>query len=98
MAGIGPGPTTSLHGGYRMLALESLPRLSVDDYLAFEQTSEIRHELVDGYLYAMTGASDRYEEIAANLLAALHAHLQGSGCRVYGSNLKIRVGNDFGSE
>ncbi len=78
-----------------MIALESLSRISVDDYLAFEQTSKIRHELVDGYLYAMTGASDRHEEIAANLLAILHGHLKGSGCRVYGSNLKIRVGDDF---
>jgi Uma2 family endonuclease len=76
-------------------APESLPCMSVDDYLTFERESEIRHELVDGYLYAMTGASDRHEEIAANLLAALHGHLRGSGCRVYGSNLKIRVGDDF---
>jgi len=78
-----------------MIAAASLPRMSVTDYLAFERESEIRHELVDGYLYAMTGASDRHEEIAANLLAALHQHLQESGCRVYGSNLKIRVGDDF---
>lgn len=78
-----------------MIAVESLPRMSVADYLAFERESEVRHELVDGYLYAMTGASDRHEEIAANLLAALHGHLRGSGCRVYGSNLKIRAGNDF---
>lgn len=78
-----------------MIAAESLPRMSVSDYLNFERESETRHELVDGYLYAMTGASDRHEEIAANLLAALHPHLQGSGCRVYGSNLKIRVGDDF---
>ena len=78
-----------------MIAVESLPRMSVSDYLAFEQESEIRHELVDGYLYAMTGASDRHEEIAANLLAAIHQHLEGTGCRVYGSNLKIRIGNDF---
>jgi len=78
-----------------MIAAESLPRMSISDYLAFERDSEIRHELVDGYLYAMTGASDRHEEIAANLLAALHQHLQGSGCRVYGSNLKIRVGDSF---
>ena len=78
-----------------MIAAESLPRMSVSAYLAFEQESEIRHELVDGYLYAMTGASDRHEEIAGNLLAALHQHLQGTGCRVYGSNLKIRVGDDF---
>ncbi|WP_133513271.1 Uma2 family endonuclease [Candidatus Thiosymbion oneisti] len=78
-----------------MIALESLARISVDDYLTFEQASKIRHELVDGYLYAMTGASDRHEEIATNLLAILHGHLKGSGCRVYGSNLKIHVGDDF---
>lgn len=78
-----------------MIAAESLPRMSVSEYLVFERESEIRHELVDGYLYSMTGASDRHEEIAANLLAALHQHLKGSGCRVYGSNLKIRVGDDF---
>jgi Uma2 family endonuclease len=69
--------------------------MSVDEYLTFEQQSEIRHELVDGYLHAMTGASDRHEEIVANLLAALHGHLRGGGCRVYGSNLKVRVGDDF---
>ncbi|MCF7989159.1 MAG: Uma2 family endonuclease [Thiohalocapsa sp.] len=69
--------------------------MTVDQYLAYERDSDVRHELVDGYLYGMTGASDRHEEIAGNLLAALHRHLQGGDCRVYGSNLKIRVGNDF---
>lgn len=81
--------------GVQMAALESPSRISVDDYLAFEQTSKIRHDLVDGCLYAMTGASDRHEELTANLLAILHSHLKGSGCRVYGSNLKIRIGDDF---
>jgi Uma2 family endonuclease len=78
-----------------MIAAQTLPRLSAAAYLAYEQESDCRHELVDGYLYAMTGASDRHEEIAANLLALIHAHLVGSGCRVYGANLKIRVGDDF---
>lgn len=78
-----------------MIAAQTLPRLSAEAYLAYEQESECRHELVDGYLYAMTGASDRHEEIAANLLALIHAHLVGSGCRVYGANLKIRVRDDF---
>jgi len=77
------------------MAAQTLPRMSVEAYLAYERDQEARHERVDGYLYAMTGAGDRHEEIAANLLAALHRHLQGSGCRVYGSNLKIRVGDDF---
>ena len=50
---------------------------------------------MNGYLYAMTGASDRHEEIVANLVAAIHGHLRQGGCRVYGANLKIRVGDDF---
>jgi hypothetical protein len=50
---------------------------------------------VDGYLYAMKGASDRHEEIAANLLAAIHAHLRSGDCRVYGAKLKLRAGDDF---
>jgi Uma2 family endonuclease len=78
-----------------MIATETLPRLSVAEYLAYERDGECRHELVDGYLYAMTGASDRHEEIVANLMAALHAHLRPGGCRVYGGDLKIRVGDDF---
>jgi Uma2 family endonuclease len=79
----------------RVIPPESLPRLSPADYLAMERDSETRHELVDGYLYAMTGASDRHDEIVVNLTSALHAHLRGSGCRVHGSNLKLRVNDDF---
>ena len=66
-----------------------------EEYLALEQEQPVRHELVDGYLYAMTGASDRHEEIALNLAAALKVHLRGSPCRVYKGDLKIRVADDF---
>ena len=46
------------------------------EYLAYERDQSVRHELVDGYLYAMTGASDRHEEIALNLASALRVHLK----------------------
>jgi Uma2 family endonuclease len=65
------------------------------EYLAWEIEQETRHELVDGYLYAMTGASLRHDEIAMNIAAALHTHLKGTPCRVYKSDIKIRVANDF---
>lgn len=74
---------------------ETLPRMTPGEYLDYEHSQEIRHELVDGYLYAMTGASRRHEEIALNLAAALHAHLRGRPCRAYKGDLKIRVGADF---
>ncbi len=76
-------------------APETLPRLGPEDYLAYEHEQLQRHELVDGYLYAMTGASDRHEEIALNLAAALRIHLRGTSCRVYKGDLKLRVADDF---
>ena len=74
---------------------EALPRMTPDDYLAHEHGQEVRHELVDGYLYAMTGASDRHEEIALNLASALRIHLRGGPCRAYKGDLKIRAADDF---
>lgn len=78
-----------------IISAETLPRMTVDQYLRYEQENDIRHELVDGYLYAMVGNSDRHEEITCNLLAALHQHLRSTPCRVYGSNLKLRVRDNF---
>ncbi|MEN8260972.1 MAG: Uma2 family endonuclease [Pseudomonadota bacterium] len=66
--------------------------MTLTEYLEYEQDQLIRHDLVDGYLYAMTGASDRHEEIALNLAAALRIYLRGAPCRVYKSDLRIRVG------
>ena len=74
---------------------ESLPRLDPEAYLDYEREQSLRHELVDGYLYAMTGSSDRHEEIALNLAASLRVHLRGSSCRVYKGDLKLRVADDF---
>jgi hypothetical protein len=47
-----------------------LPRMDPQAYLAFERDQPIRRELVDGYLYAITGATDRHEKIALDLAAA----------------------------
>lgn len=74
---------------------EALPRMMPDDYLAYERSQDVRHEFVDGYLYAMTGASDRHEEIALNLASALRVHLRGGPCRAYKGDLKIRSADDF---
>lgn len=78
-----------------IISPEALPRMTPKEYLAYEKDQPIRHELVDGYLYAMTGASDRHEEIALNLAAALRVHLRGKRCRVYKGDLKIRAADDF---
>ncbi len=78
-----------------MSAIRKLSPLSVADYLTLEETSEIRHELVDGYLVAMVGTTQRHNLIAGNLFGALRLHLRGSPCRVFVSDLKVRVGDNF---
>jgi Uma2 family endonuclease len=69
--------------------------LSVDEYLALEQTAAVRHELVDGRLYAMVGATDTHNLIVQGLATALRRRLKGTGCRVFTETVKLRVGNNF---
>ena len=50
--------------------------VTVDDYLASEDGSDIRHEYVGGQLYAMTGSSDRHNLIATNIVALWRPRLR----------------------
>ncbi|MGH8476472.1 MAG: Uma2 family endonuclease [Methylococcales bacterium] len=65
--------------------------LSVDDYLREELQSEIRHEYIGGQIYAMVGASAAHNSISMNLASALHQHIAGSPCRVFMSDMKLRL-------
>ncbi len=70
-------------------------RVSVDEYLAFERRHPARHEYVDGYVYAMTGAPPPHNRIVGNIFARLWS-LAGEGpCHVYVEAAKLRVGDDF---
>ena len=66
-------------------------RLSVEDYLAFEEHSEIKHEYINGEIYAMSGASVRHNQIAGNLFARLLNHLRGSPCQVFFADVKLHL-------
>jgi Uma2 family endonuclease len=65
--------------------------VSVEDYLAGELTSPVKHEYVGGVVYAMAGARNAHKLIATNLIGALHARLRGRPCRPFNSDTKIRV-------
>lgn len=70
---------------------QKIHRLSVAEYLAYEQTADVRHEYVDGELFAMAGASRAHAMIVTNLLAALRDHLRGTPCRVLASDIKVWI-------
>lgn len=61
-------------------AAEQANYISVEDYLAGERHSEIKHEYVDGQVYAMADASVRHNLIAGNMYALLWNHLRDADC------------------
>ena len=65
--------------------------LTPEEYLRLEVKSDIKHEYIDGEVYAMAGATDIHVTIAGNIFALLLSHLRGSGCRVYISDMKVRI-------
>ena len=66
-------------------------RLSVEDYLASEDGADIRHEYIDGELYAMSGASRQHVLIVGNLYAHLRPLLRGTPCQLFANDLKVRL-------
>src|SRR5215213_9617067 len=73
--------------------MSSLPAyyLSPEEYLAIERQAEDKSEYVDGVMYAMAGRGERHNLIAGNLVTELNIQLREAPCRVYPSDLKIRV-------
>ncbi|MEC4815026.1 MAG: Uma2 family endonuclease [Scytonema sp. PMC 1069.18] len=65
--------------------------LSPEEYLEAEKTSQIKHEYIDGKVYAMAGASDAHVTISMNLALMLRNHVRGSGCRVYMVDMKAHI-------
>jgi Uma2 family endonuclease len=68
-----------------------LREVSVDEYLAGELVSSIRHEYLGGIVYAMAGATIAHDRIARNVVANLHARLRGNPCQPHTSDMKLRV-------
>lgn len=68
-------------------------RFSLADYVAFERTSNVKHEYWAGQIYAMAGGTPEHAALAASVSGLLFAQLQSSACRLYSSDLRVRAGD-----
>jgi Uma2 family endonuclease len=71
------------------------PFLTVDEYLDLEEDSSIKHEYVEGALYALAGSSLRHNRIAGNIFRKLGNVAEGTTCQVYMSDVRCQFGNVF---
>jgi Uma2 family endonuclease len=61
------------------------------EYLEGEEVSDVRHEYIDGRVYAMSGASDKHNEISFDVAALLKAHLKGGPCKTFLLDVKVEA-------
>jgi Uma2 family endonuclease len=66
-------------------------RFTFDDYLGVEEDSVIRHEFLDGRIWAMAGGTPEHARICGNVIALLNVALGARRCVVYTTDLRIRV-------
>lgn len=68
-----------------------LHRYTYQDYVWLEQESTIRHEFVDGEIVAMAGGTPEHAAMAAEIIGQLRDQLRSGRCRVFTSDLGVRV-------
>lgn len=65
--------------------------VSVDDYLRAEELATIKHEYVEGWVRAMTGATNRHNRVKLNAIMHLAVALKGRSCFPCDSDTKVRI-------
>ena len=70
--------------------------VSWEEYESGELHSEVRHEFVNGLVYAMAGGSDNHARIARNITSELHQKLKGNHCEPFGSDMKVHIHDNDG--
>ncbi|HEV8244378.1 MAG TPA: Uma2 family endonuclease [Polyangiaceae bacterium] len=65
-------------------------RYTFEEYLELEDVARVRHEFYAGEIYAMAGGTPEHAAMAAAIMAIFSRRL-GPGCRVYSSDLRVRV-------
>lgn len=66
-------------------------RFTFEEYLILEETSRARHEFLGGHVWAMAGGTPEHGAVAANVIVLLGNQLRDRPCRVFTSDVRVRV-------
>ncbi len=69
----------------------SKKQYTVDEYIEFEENSEIRHEFHEGILYPIEGTSLAHNEVIQNVVALLRPDFRKRGCKMAHENVKLQI-------
>jgi len=74
-----------------MSAVPAIKMIPVDDYLAMEMDSEVKHEYYQGEIFAMAGGTIAHNQVVRNTLTSIDNFLSDKNCQVFPSDLKIHI-------
>ena len=73
------------------MSTQPKPRLTPEQYLEIERAAEYKSEYFGGEMFAMAGAAEAHNLLVSNLIAELNFQMRGRPCRVYPSDMRVRV-------
>ena len=69
--------------------------ISEQEYLDGELLSDIRHEYIEGEVYAMVGAHKYHNQIVMTVSNVFYNHLLGKPCQPYASDMKVKIDRKY---
>jgi Uma2 family endonuclease len=72
-------------------ARENFPKITPQEYFAWEEKQLNKHEYIEGEVYAMSGGSVNHGRIAIRFTSMFDSHLEGSSCIIGNSDIKIKI-------
>ncbi|CAA9305068.1 MAG: hypothetical protein AVDCRST_MAG93-4866 [uncultured Chloroflexia bacterium] len=64
---------------------------SAEEYLAFERSTDQRHEYDGAAIYPMAGASEQHIQICVNLYGLFYNQFRRRDCMVYTSDMRVHI-------
>lgn len=74
-----------------MSAMPAERQWIAEDFLDWESQQELKHELINGAVFALTGVSRAHNTIARNLIIMLTNLLELKDCDVFFSDIRVQV-------
>jgi Uma2 family endonuclease len=69
--------------------------MTPNEFLAWEETQDLRYEYVNGEILAMTGGTIPHNDLALNLYRALYDLVKSRGCRINVADVKLKMRRRF---
>ena len=70
---------------------DKFPKLTPEEYFVWEEKQLLRHEYLNGEIYAMGGGTQNHGRIASNIIFIVKGHLRGGGCQVGNSDCRVNI-------